>query len=357
MKEDYLFNQNLIIGNSNYKILNTEYNSSRDVSNIENTDESFGIEELPYMGDEISNFQKSKTKYAINNPFKFNSHSNNLNSRSISSILNYNLSPGKINNLSKENLNKIYQPQNRKTEGGYINGEISPVKMQSRYSSASENKYNFIQRTNSDSNNLNINIQNNNFIPVNITKISNNNNDQNSNNNLINKVYSNISNSKNIGQNQSPSSPLNKNVLTEVNDSSNKKFEKKGNIFKSDSNYSFNTISGSKLQENIQSVFINQIEESKNDINKIVSNYNIRGKNNNPFQNFKMKNNNLPLNEINIYNNQKSQQRLTNVNNYFPKNNEIYSDNQRLTVGYKNLNIGDINIINNQNPFKRNISP
>ena len=110
MKEDYLFNQNLIIGNSNYKIFNTGYNSSKDTSNIENTEESFGIEELPYMGDEISNFQKSKTKYAINNPFKFNSHSNNFNSRSISSILNYNLSPGKSNNLSKKNLNEIYQP-------------------------------------------------------------------------------------------------------------------------------------------------------------------------------------------------------------------------------------------------------
>ena len=74
MKENYLFNQNLKIGNSNYKILKTEYISSRDASNIENTDELYGIEELPYMGDEISNFQKSKTKYAINNPFKFNSH-------------------------------------------------------------------------------------------------------------------------------------------------------------------------------------------------------------------------------------------------------------------------------------------
>ena len=149
---------------------------------------------------------------------------------------------------------------------------------------------------------------------------------------------------------------MNKNVITEANDSSSKKFEKKDNRFKSDSSYSFNTISGLKLQENIQSLLIDQNEESKNDNNKIISNYNIRGKNNNPFQNFKMKNKSQS-NEINLYNYQNDQQRLTDVNYSFPKNNEIYSDNQRLTVGYKNLNNGDKNIINNQNPFKRNISP
>ena len=345
MKEDYFLNQNLNFGNSNYKILNTGYNSSRDASNIENTEESYGIEELPYMGDEIPNFQKSKTKYAINNPFKFNSHSNNLNLRSIKNIFNFDLSPGKIN-----------QTQYRKTEGGYIGVEKSPVKMQSRYNSASENKYNFIQRTNLDSNNINISAQNKNFIPVNVTKISQNSNEQNSND-IINRVYSNInSNSRNTWQSQSPTSSLNKNVITEANDSSSKKFEKKDNRFKSDSSYSFNTISGLKLQENIQSLLIDQNEESKNDNNKIISNYNIRGKNNNPFQNFKMKNKSQS-NEINLYNYQNDQQRLTDVNYSFPKNNEIYSDNQRLTVGYKNLNNGDKNIINNQNPFKRNISP
>ena len=101
------------------------------------------------MEDEIPNFQKSKIIYVINNPFKFNSRSNNLNSRSIKNIFQYNLSPGKIN-----------QTKYRKTEGEYIGAEKSEVKMQSRYNSASENKYNFIQRTNLDSNNLNINVQN-----------------------------------------------------------------------------------------------------------------------------------------------------------------------------------------------------
>ena len=43
MKEDYFFNQKLKIGNSNYKILNTEYNLSRVASNIENIEESYGI--------------------------------------------------------------------------------------------------------------------------------------------------------------------------------------------------------------------------------------------------------------------------------------------------------------------------
>jgi hypothetical protein len=123
------------------------------------------------MEDEIPNFQKSKIIYVINNPFKFNSRSNNLNSRSIKNIFQYNLSPGKIN-----------QTKYRKTEGEYIGAEKYEVIMQSRYNSASENKYNFIQRTNLDSNNLNINVQNKKFTPVNVTKISQNSNEQNSNN-------------------------------------------------------------------------------------------------------------------------------------------------------------------------------
>ena len=97
--------------------------------------------------------------------------------------------------------------------------------MQRRYNSASENKYNFIQRTNLDSNNLNINVQNKNFTQVNVTKISQNSNEQNSNNKIIKMAYSNIN--LNSRQNKSPASPLNKNALTEANDSSIKKFGKK----------------------------------------------------------------------------------------------------------------------------------
>ena len=70
------------------------------------------------MEDEIPNFQKSKIIYVINNPFKFNSRNNNLNSRSIKNIFNYNLSPGKIN-----------QTKYRKAEGEYIGPEKSEVKM------------------------------------------------------------------------------------------------------------------------------------------------------------------------------------------------------------------------------------
>ena len=342
MKEDYFFKKNIKIGNSNYKILKTANNSSGNARNIENTEESYGIEELPYMGDETTNNQDSKTKNTINNPFKFNSHSNNLSSRSIPNIFNYNHSPEKNNNL-----NKIYLHQPRKTEG-YKNEEKSLVKMKSRYNSASENKYNFINKTNS--NNSNNNSQNKNFIPVNITKISKNNNEQNS---IINRVYSNFySKSSNNGQSQSPSSPLNKNVITEANDLSNKKVEEKDNRFKNASNYGFNTINGSKLQENIQSVLINHNEQSENSNKKIVSNYNITGKNNNPFQYFQ--NNSQTMNVINMYNYQNDQQRLTNINNYFPNKNEISLENQRLTVGYKIL---DKDILNNKNGYNRSISP
>ena len=58
--------------------------------------------------------------------------------------------------------------------------------------------------------------------------------------------------------------------MIEANDSSSR--------FKIYSSYSFYTIGASKLQENIQSVLINQNEESKNNNNKIVSNYKILGK-------------------------------------------------------------------------------
>jgi hypothetical protein len=49
------------------------------------------------------------------------------------------------------------------------------------------------------------------------------------------------------------------------------------------------------LQENIQSVLI---EQNENNNNKIVSNYNILGEKNNPFLNFKMKNDSPSSNEI-----------------------------------------------------------
>ena len=383
MKDNYFTNQNLSnnIDNSKYvfnqdsKSLNQTNNSSKDGSkNLEKSEESLGIEEVPYMNEEVDYLQKFRMENAINNPFKFKNHSNSLNSKSIPNIFNFNNSLGGNNNLGKANLSKIPPPISRRTHGfiqgtknnknpfelGFFHkrnasGEKPQLKMQSKYSSASENKYNFIHRLNNNPKfgmDYNI-IPKMNYAPVDSNKIINNNNQNkpvtyrnNSNYNTLNGVYSNT----NHAQIPTPSSPTEKNFIPGVNPIPNKKFEERENRFKTTSNYSFNTISGTKLQDHIQLVKINQNELNKNINNNIVQNYNLTGQNNNQLQYFQM-NNNAALNDLNLNNYQNNQQRITNLNNPFQINNDINIANQRLTVGYKNLNERDKKVENFQNPF------
>lgn len=98
MKDNYFTNQNLSnnIDNSKYlfnqdsKSLNQTNNSSKDGSkNLEKSEESLGIEEVPYMNEEVDYLQKFRMENAINNPFKFNNHSNSLNSKSIPNFFNF----------------------------------------------------------------------------------------------------------------------------------------------------------------------------------------------------------------------------------------------------------------------------
>ena len=387
MKDNYFTNQNLSnnIDNSKYvfnqdsKSLNQTNNSSKDGSkNLEKSEESLGIEEVPYMNEEVDYLQKFRMENAINNPFKFNNHSNSLNSKSIPNFFNFSNSLGGNNNIGKANISKIPPPISRKTHGfiqgtknnrnafelGYYqkrnaSGEKPPLKMQSKYSSASENKYNFIHR-------LNINpkfgldyIQNVNYAPVNSNKIIKNNNENKavtyrttSNYNTLTGVYP----SSNHGQIPISSTSPEKNFIPGVNPIPNKKFEERENRFKTTSNYSFNTISGTKLQDNIQLVKINHTEHNKNINNDIVQNYNITGQNNNPLQYFQL-NNNPALDGINLNNYQNNQQRITNLNNPFPINNDINLANQRLTAQYKNLNERDKKVEKYQNSFYGTITP
>ena len=383
MKDNYFTNQNLSnnIDNSKYifnqdnKSLSHTNNSSKDGSkNFEKSEESLGIEEVPYNHEEIDYLQKFRMENAINNPFKFNNHSNSLNSKSIPNFYNFSNSLGGNNNLGKGNISKIPPPIARKTHGfiqgtknnnnmfelGFFqkrnaSGEKPPLKMQSKYSSASENKYNFIHR-------LNINPKfgldyNNfpkmNYAPINSNKIIKNNNENKavtyrttSNYSTLTGVYP----SSNHGPIPSSSSPPEKNFIPGVNPIPNKKFEERENRFKTTSNYSFNTISGTKLQDNIQLVKINHTEHNKNINNDIVQNYNITGQNNNPLQYFQL-NNNPALDGINLNNYQNNQQRITNLNNPFPINNDINLANQRLTAQYKNLNERDKKVEKYQNSF------
>ena len=389
MKDNYFTNQNLSnnIDNSKYmfnqdsKSLNQTNNSSKDGSkNLEKSEESLGIEEVPYLNEEIDYLQKFRMENAINNPFKFNNHSNSLNSKSIPNFYNFSNSLGGTNNLNKANISKIPPPISRKTHGfiqgtknnkntfelGFLqkrnaSGEKPPLKMQSKYSSVSENKYNFIHR-------LNINpkfgmdyniIPKMNYAPINTNKIIKNNNENKavtyrttSNYNTLTGVYP----SSNHGQIPSSSTPPQKNFIPGVNPIPNKKFEERENRFKTTSNYGFNTISGTKLQDNIQLVKINHNEHNKNINNDIIQNYNIPGQNNNQLQYFQM-NNNQALGGINLNNYQNNQQRITNLNNPFPINNDINLGNQRLTVEYKNLNERDKKVEKYQNPFYGAITP
>ena len=389
MKDNYFTNQNLSnnIDNSKFmfnqdsKSLNQTNNSSKDGSkNLEKSEESLGIEEVPYMTEEVDYLQKFRMENAINNPFKFNNHSHSLNSKSIPNFYNFSNSLGGNNNLGKANISKIPPPISRKTHGfiqgtknnknifelGFFqkrnaSGEKPPLKMQSKYSSASENKYNFIHRLNInpkfglDYNN----IPKMNYAPINSNKIIKNNNENKavtyrttSNYNTLTGVYP----SSNHGQIPSSSSPPEKNFIPGVNPIPNKKFEERENRFKTTSNYSFNTISGTKLQDNIQLVKINHTEYNKNINNDIIQNYNIPGQNNNQLQYFKM-NNNPALDGINLNNYQNNQQRITNLNNPFPINNDLNLANQRLTVGYNNLNERDKKVEKYQNPFFGAITP
>lgn len=104
------------------------------------------------------------------------------------------------------------------------------------------------------------------------------------------------------------------------------------------------------MQDNIQLVKINHTEHNKNINNDIVQNYNITGQNNNPLQYFQL-NNNPALDGINLNNYQNNQQRITNLNNPFPINNDINLANQRLTAQYKNLNERDKKVEKYQNSF------
>jgi len=377
MNDDYFSHQNLLnnIDNQNYIFNKEKISLDNNITNsssgegsktIENTDESNGIEELP---EEIDYIQKFRTEKK-NNPFRFNNHSNSLNLKTIPQFFNFSNTFNTNSNINNGNFNKLPPQKMRKTHGfnpvhknlyefnkRHASGEKPPArKMQSKYSSASENKYNFIHRLNINPKfGLDSNFGNLNYAPVNEDKILKNNENE-LNEPITNYTFRNTSLNYNTGNDinsnsnhgQTPS-PQGINYITENNTLQNKNFGERENRFKNSSIYSFNTINGTKLQNNFHLLRDEQTKtyNPNKNINdeEIFSNYNIIEQTDLPDY-FQIKNN-TTKDEVSTPNYQNNQI-LTKINNEYNINNDINLGNQRLTVGYKYLNEG------NNNKFQNN---
>ena len=377
MNDDYFIHQNLLnnIDNQNYIFNKEKISLDNNITNsssgegsktIENTDESYGIEELPEEIDYIQNFRDEKKT----NPFQFNNHSNSLNLKTIPQFFNFSNTFNTNSNINNGNFNKLPPQKMRKTHGfnpvhknlyefnkRHASGEKPPArKMQSKYSSASENKYNFIHRLNINPKfGLDSNFGNLNYAPVNEDKILKNNENE-LNEPITNYTFRNTSLNYNTGNDinsnsnhgQTPS-PQGINYITENNTLQNKNFGERENRFKNSSIYSFNTINGTKLQNNFHLLRDEQTKtyNPNKNINdeEIFSNYNIIEQTDLPDY-FQIKNN-TTKDEVSTPNYQNNQI-LTKINNEYNINNDINLGNQRLTVGYKYLNEG------NNNKFQNN---
>ena len=311
------------------------------------------IEEVPQKEEDIDHLQKFHLEKGINN-FQFNK--NRINSLNTNKIPNFPFTKSiqNENNLNKGVSGKIPHP--RKTHGfipinrnklevGIIShkrnasGERPPPanKVQSKYSSVSENKYHFLHRISGNQRygigNLSFNnIPRVNYGPIDSIKIvenqSNskpinnmNNNNRTPNFNEMNDLYSNSNQAKGGQQN----------YVQLNNNNQNKKFDEKDNRNsnnKTTSNYNYNTINGANLQKNIQLVKID-----KNSKNNGINYYNLK----NPTSL-----NNINANSQNI------------INNNYTINNDVNLGNQRLTTfGIRYIN----NENNNMSPLFRPITP
>ena len=352
-----------------------------------NTNESLGIEELPPMEEDIDhlkNFhlQNRNNIYHFNNLGVTNKYSQYTTNMSHSFQNKTNLNNPFMNTFQPQrntqsllfnNLNDLNNPlyTNKRNSSGE---KIKPMKVQSRYSSSSENKYHFMNRfTNNPlfkfQNNFNTisgNVPKINYAPVNNIKSYTNNNILN-NNNSNNKYYYNNNNIESLYSNTSqspfstPSTPA-QNVINSNNNIQNKQFSERENNYKQTSNYGLKTVDAKLLQNNIQSIKIkdsnNKSERVQNKNmninNKIISNFDITGNNTN-ISNYYQAKNPIPINQANINNNNyMNVNRLTvspNDNNKLKNN--INIGTQRLTNYETNNNYQNIfyNASNNNQPI------
>ena len=367
MNENYYTNQNITnnIDIHNYLLWQKQKSFGHPINKVTNKSFQIGtkslkrikssqeIEEVPQKEEDIDHLQKFHLEKGINN-FQFNK--NRINSLNTNKIPHFSFTKSiqNENNLNKGVSGKIPHP--RKTHGfipinrnklevGIIShkrnasGERPPLgnKVQSKYSSVSENKYHFLhrisgnQRYGMESFTSN-NIPRINYGPIDSIKILKNQSNSNSkpinnltnyrtpNFNVMNDFYSNSNQTKGGEQN-----------YVQTNDNThNKKFEERDNrnSNKTKSNYDYNTINGTNLQNNIQLVKID-----KNSNNNGTNYYNLK--------------NSSSLNNINA-----NSQNI--INNNYIINNDVNLGNQRLTT-FGIRYIRDTN--NNISPLFRPITP
>ena len=317
---DYLYRINNSLSN-NFLI-------DRRTKTIEDFDKIDGIGEVPLKKDGYTYPQKfrNQNKYDF---FKFNKKLNNtFNFKSfpfsISQALHngHNLNGNYFSQLSQTRRTEGFIPKNNNflELNGYIDkrnysAEKSPIKRtKSKYSSVSENKYHFIQKL---SNNSEFampiltenNISKNNYAPINNEKFLKHqiNKSFEVNTNSIGDVYSTNTNYNTINgfysnqnQNQVQNQYNINNIQNKNNDIRNNRFD----ISKSVSNYNYNTINVSKLQDNFEKIIQNNIN------NKLSSNYNV----------------------------------FTNVQNNYNTNNNFNYGNQRMISDLKFLNNSNSNL-------------
>ena len=406
MTDSYLQNQNLsnniILNNPNYnpkfknpikkKDLNESYTSSDEDKNetIDNkfndSSSSLDIIEVPNSKEDMSNLQKYNKEY--NNAFQIKNRNNSeidikkINPNLFENNKNDNTTQRHLNRAISGNILPLHKNTNISLGNIKINferigykpsinkGRNTSKQEESRFSSASENKYQYLNRKtvynrmseikNNIYNKINPSFQSNN-IPNNnvnetiidkepkdnIKKINKNNKDNNNFNLTYNNYYENL----NIHRNLSP-------TITKPKDN----FKKLKN----------NTLKGSKKESvkayNVQNINIKDQNLNDNNTNLIINNIKIINSfaNNSPKRNksnLKQKNMNESLYNFGLSERNNSLDYLVNNNKTFFEEikpnflkNLDFNNQQRLTNATKN--IGNISYINkNQNNMQRQTVP
>ena len=361
---------NILIDNKNYFLSNekksTQNNSITKTTSLDgsktihNTEESNGFDEMVQNEEDIDHLKKFHLEKE-NNPFLINTNRNNsLNSNKIPHFSLTNSFQNKNQLLNRQVSGKIPHPRkthanipiDKKKIGNSFfpnkrnsSGERLPVKrLQSKYSSVSENKYNFIHRLVGNQKYGINNISDNNIPKINYTPINASNGLMNYSNNkstdVINnsgqkmKKYRNPNFNTIIGIYQNSNNIVKENPsISQQNNLNNKQIENRENRFlnnKNISNFEYNTINANKLQDNIQLV---KIEPNNPMKNKIISNLNTITHNITQYYPLK---NNPSLNNMN--DNSKSILAIPKVSNNYTVNNSAFVNQRLTTIGYNYLN-------------------
>ena len=345
---------------NNNKVNMSPLGKSKTIKNVEDSNVLLEVSPKEEDIDHLEKFHLEKE----NNPFLINIDRNNsLNSNKIPNFLFTNSFQSK-NNLNKQMSGKIPHP--RKTQGiipinkkkmvfGLFqnkrnsSGEKPSIKqIQSKYSSVSENKYHFIEKLTGNqklgiSNILTSNTPTINFAPIDLNKGIRNYSNGNKNNAMKNSEQK-INNQRNRNYNTINDIMVNSGEIPKENRDFIAQDDRQNK-----SNMIYNSINGSKLQDDIQLVKIgqNKISQKQNsNLNGFISNYDSLNKEN----------------QMQYYNNLN----LSNTNNYPVIDNSNLVNPRLTTVGYNYLNNSNkndsfyrpLNQIQNQqinyNPIKNN---